>query len=95
MIKTKICKFLKSICDKVCHRVEHKFKLNHGHAETFRDENGIIMIGFRCECGELLSVAPMYLTDRGEEYASKDHESRKRESQGIDSEWHKGKGYDN
>lgn len=41
------------------HKLAHIFGMNYGKIETFW-EGEILMIGFRCECGELSSTEPVY-----------------------------------
>lgn len=33
--------------------LKHKLKTNTGKPETFYNDDGDMMVGFRCECGEL------------------------------------------
>jgi hypothetical protein len=39
------------------HRIAHWTRHNYGAVETFWHED-TLMIGFRCNCGELLDVSP-------------------------------------
>ena len=41
---------------KLWHRIEHFLGWNKGRVETFYDPDGVLMVGFRCTCGELQSV---------------------------------------
>jgi hypothetical protein len=38
------------------HRFLHAIHWNRGFPETWVDELGRVMVGFRCECGELMQV---------------------------------------
>lgn len=42
---------------KILHKIAHMLQLNCGKVETFYDDNGRLMVGFRCSvCGELGDV---------------------------------------
>lgn len=42
------------------HRIAHWFGWNGGHVETWREDDGVLMVGFRCVgCGRLGGVAPV------------------------------------
>lgn len=42
---------------RVLHMLAHLTRHNYGAVETFWHE-GTLMVGFRCNCGELLDVGP-------------------------------------
>lgn len=42
---------------RVLHTLAHITRHNYGAVETFWHE-GTLMVGFRCNCGELLDVSP-------------------------------------
>lgn len=43
--------------NKLFHKISHLLKWNYGTVESFWDGD-ILMIGFRCTCGELQNVHP-------------------------------------
>lgn len=44
------------------HRLAHHCGLNSGKVETWHARNGKLMVGFRCECGELSGIHPANVT---------------------------------
>ena len=52
------------------HRISHLLGMNCGRVETWAAKNGRIMVGFRCECGELSGIHP--IPDR---YNARAHQS--------------------
>jgi hypothetical protein len=42
---------------KFAHRMAHWVGCNHGRVETWHSEDGCLMVGFRCSCGELSNVS--------------------------------------
>ena len=47
---------------KLLHKLSHLFGTNSGVVECFYKDD-ILMVGYRCECGELMDVDKAYLPD--------------------------------
>lgn len=51
---------MKTLLKRIKHRIAHLTGWNLGQVEAWRDRNGRLMIGFRCECGQLEGIHPSF-----------------------------------